>query len=84
MAVRSPDRGVRRKPRVAHRAEDRANRGARPYTLVVRGPDGRPRSERFANAAAYRARLATLQFTDSSLSIDEIVGALDVTVLLSR
>jgi len=50
----------------------------------VRGPDGRPRSERFANAAAYRARLATLQFTDSSLSIDEIVGALDVTVLLSR
>ncbi len=77
MAVRSPDGDVRRKARVADRAEHRAKRRAGPYTLIVRGPDGRPRSERFTDAAAYRARLATLQFTDSSLSIDEVVGALD-------
>jgi len=52
--------------------------------LIVRGPDGRPRSERFNDVAAYRARLAALStgntlehFESSSISIEEIVGLLD-------
>lgn len=49
------------------------------YTLVVRGPDGRPRYERFDDAASYRARLLTLQRSSAeSLSIDDIAGLLDV------
>jgi hypothetical protein len=50
----------------------------RAYELVLRGPDGRPRSERFASAAAYRARLVSLEHSENrSLSIDELVGLLD-------
>ncbi len=48
------------------------------YVLIVRGLDGRPRVERFNDAAAYRARLVALEpSNDGSLSIEEIVGWLD-------
>jgi hypothetical protein len=54
------------------------------YVLIVRGADGRPRSERFTDVAAYRARLLTLHTGNagersehSSLSIEEIAGLLD-------
>ena len=55
--------------------------------LIVRGPDGRPRSERFNDMAAYRARLVTLNAPKTgkagehsehgSISIEEIAGFLD-------
>jgi hypothetical protein len=52
--------------------------------LIVRGPDGRPRSERFNDLAAYRARLLTLNTGNTgetsengSISIEEIAGLLD-------
>jgi hypothetical protein len=52
--------------------------------LIVRGPDGRPRSERFNDVAAYRARLLALNIgiageraEHGSISIDEIAGLLD-------
>jgi hypothetical protein len=49
------------------------------YTLIVRGRDGRPIFERFADVAAYRARLASLQHSDGeSVSIDEIIGLLNL------
>lgn len=52
------------------------DRGA--YTLVVRGPDGRPHYERFDDAAAYLARLTTLnQSSAESVSIEDILGLLD-------
>jgi hypothetical protein len=61
-----------------------AKRDARPerstgaYVLIVRGPDGRPRAERFTDVASYRARLMSLQHSEnSSISIDEIAGLLD-------
>ncbi|HVH26203.1 MAG TPA: hypothetical protein VM818_05570 [Vicinamibacterales bacterium] len=55
---------------------EKSNRRA--YELVLRGPDGRPRCERFANAAAYRARLVSLEHAEHrSLSIDELAGLLD-------
>ena len=48
------------------------------YVLVVRGPDGRPSVEAFDTAAAYRARLITLeQSPASNVSIEEIVGLLN-------
>ena len=48
------------------------------YVLIARGPDGRLRSERFKDAAAYKARLASLEyFGNSAVSIDEIAGLLD-------
>ncbi len=48
------------------------------YVLIVRGPDGRPRFERFAEVGAYRARLIGLQQApEGSLSIEEVVGLLD-------
>jgi hypothetical protein len=48
------------------------------YTLVLRGPDGRPRYERFDDAAAYLARLMTLnQSSVESVSIEDILGVLD-------
>jgi hypothetical protein len=56
------------------------------YVVIVRGPDGRPRFERFNDVAAYRARLSTLntgntenpEHSDNgSLSIEEIAGLLD-------
>ena len=52
--------------------------------LIVRGPDGRPRSERFNDVAAYRARLLSLNVgsagersENASISIDEIARLLD-------
>ena len=55
--------------------------------LIVRGPDGRPRSERFNDMAAYRARLMILntgktgktgeRSEHGSFSIEEIAGFLD-------
>ena len=54
------------------------------YVLIVRGPDGRPRSERFNDVAAYRARLLALnggttgeRSEHGSISIEEIAGLLD-------
>jgi len=59
--------------RVARREKTRGG-----YVLIVRGPDGRPRAERFNDAAAYRARVASLQHAENnSISIDEIAGLLD-------
>jgi hypothetical protein len=46
--------------------------------LIVRGSDGKPRHERFADAATYRARLFALaRSAESSISIDELAGLLD-------
>ena len=66
---------------IAHTARERE---ARPdttryaYVLVARGPDGRPRVERFADVAAYRARLAALrQAALSPVSVEEILGLLE-------
>jgi hypothetical protein len=57
------------------------------YVVIVRGPDGRLRSERFNDVAAYRARLVSLNTGNTgntgehsesgSVSIEEIVGLLD-------
>jgi hypothetical protein len=48
------------------------------YVLVMRGPDGLPRFERFDDAASYRARLVILMEAHSGgLSIEELVGFLD-------
>jgi hypothetical protein len=54
------------------------------YVLIARGPDGRPRSERFNDVAAYRARLLALNIGSTgersehgSISIEEIAGLLD-------
>ena len=47
--------------------------------MVVRGPDGRPRYERFDDASAYLARLMALnQSSTESVSIEDILGLLDV------
>jgi hypothetical protein len=55
-----------------------ADRRRRAYELIVRGPDGRPRFEKFDSAAAYRARLTALERSDNgSLSIEEIATLLD-------
>ena len=57
---------------------DTRDKAADTYVLIVRGPDGRPRSERFNDAAAYRARLVSLRRSDDgSVSIEEIAGLLD-------
>jgi hypothetical protein len=69
-----------------HQAErgPRSNTDRGGYVVIVRGPDGRLRSERFSDVAAYRARLATLNTADTaehsennSISIEEIAGLLD-------
>ncbi len=57
--------------------DDRVDRGAGPYRLIVRGPDGRPHSEQFDDVTAYRARLAALQSSDGCVSFDDIIGLLD-------
>jgi len=64
-----------------------SDKGRGIYVLIVRGPDGRPRSERFNDMAAYRARLMTLHTGKTgktgehsehgSISIEEIAGLLD-------
>ena len=72
---------------------DASDKGRGIYVLIVRGPDGRPRSERFNDMAAYRARLMTLNTANTantantgktgehsehgSISIEEIAGFLD-------
>ena len=49
------------------------------YELIVRGPDGRPRLERFDSAASYRAKLNGLQRSPRlGVSIEDIVKLLDV------
>jgi len=49
------------------------------YELIVRGPDGRLRLERFENAASYRARLIGLQRSPRlGVSIEDIAKLLDV------
>lgn len=46
--------------------------------VIVRGPDGRPRFERFTDVTAYRARLVSLALAEpGSISIEEIAGLLD-------
>ena len=63
------------------RRDARLDKARSAYLLIVRGPDGRLRSERFADPAAYRARLASLTIAEhsenSSISIEEIAGFLD-------
>jgi hypothetical protein len=55
------------------------NRNRAAYTLVVRGPDGRLRYERFDDAPSYRARLISLQRSNAnSVAIDDILPLLDV------
>ena len=57
---------------------DTQDEAAGAYMVIVRGPDGRPRSERFDDAAAYRARLVSMRHSsDGSVSIEEIAGLLD-------
>ena len=51
---------------------------ASPYVLIMRGPDGRPRTERFKDAAAYRVRLAALQPSDRAVLIEEIFELLEI------
>jgi hypothetical protein len=54
----------------------KSQRGA--YTLVVRGPDGRPRCERFDDAATYLAHLTALQRSNAEgVSIEDILALLD-------
>jgi hypothetical protein len=57
------------------------SREGQPYALIVRGPDGRARFERFDDAAEYRARLFALGRRQdgaiSAVSIDEIAALLD-------
>jgi hypothetical protein len=65
--------GANQKLRDARSPQDRGC-----YELIVRGPDGRPRVERFDDLAAYRARLTTLpQSPGDSVSLEDIVGLLD-------
>ena len=48
------------------------------YVLIVRRPDGRPRLERFDDAATYRARLTALQHVHGGgVSIEDLLGLLD-------
>ena len=48
------------------------------YFLIVRGPNGRVRAERFADVASYRARLTRIDHSnDRGLSVEEIAGLLD-------
>jgi hypothetical protein len=69
--------GMGRPPRQSKR-KTRA-RGSYSYELIVRGPDGRPRLERFENAASYRAKLIGLQRSPRlGVSIEDIAKLLDV------
>jgi hypothetical protein len=63
----------------------RSRNGSRPekrgntYVVIVRGPDGQPRVERFADAAAYRAKLMSMtRSDDGGISIEDIVELLDI------
>jgi hypothetical protein len=58
--------------------ESRSKGAQGAYVLVMRGRDGRPRFEHFDDAAAYKARLASLHQSNlDSVSIEEIVGIID-------
>ena len=58
--------------------DTRPDNAAGGYVVVVRGPDGRVRLERFNDAAAYRARVLSLKHSDTgSVSVEEIAGLLD-------
>jgi hypothetical protein len=61
--------------------EHRLDTGRSSYALVVGGRDGRPRVERFDDAASYRVRLAALGRSRgrgvSGVSVQEIVRLLD-------
>ena len=72
--------------RYAVRRTSRRRLASKPYGLIVRGLDNRPRFERFADAGSYRARLAALEPGRLfAVSIDEVVGWLDAEVTsLSR
>jgi hypothetical protein len=64
------------KPHRRRRTKPRPRSAA--YVLVVRGADGRLRAERFASAAAYRARLMTLAHgAGRGISFDELAGLFD-------
>jgi hypothetical protein len=66
-----------RPPRQTKR-KTRARRSAA-YELIARGPDGRPRLERFENAASYRAMLIGLQRSRRlGVSIEDLAKLLDV------
>ena len=61
-----------------------SDKGRGIYVLIVRGSDGRLRSERFNDVAAYRARLVSLKTGNAgersesaAISIEEIAGLLD-------
>jgi hypothetical protein len=70
-------RDMGRTPRQSKR-KTRAHR-SHPYEFLVRGPDGRPRLERFENAASYRAKLIGLQRSPRlGVSIEDIAKLLDV------
>jgi hypothetical protein len=57
----------------------RSAKASRTYELVVRGPDGHPRIERFETAGSYLARLLTLQQSPAaSVSIEELAGLIDI------
>jgi len=65
------------KPNRQRRRPD-TRRAQAAYVLIVRGTNGRLRAERFTDAAAYRARLATLHRSeDRGISVDEIARLLD-------
>jgi len=67
-----------RRERHPPRRRARSQSAAGSYVLVVRGSDGRARVERFDDAAAYRARLMSLERSPAaSLSIEDIVRLLD-------
>jgi hypothetical protein len=58
-------------------AQSDLNRGG--YAVIVRGPDGHSRLERFSDVAAYRARLASMEHSQNdSISIEELAGLLDI------
>jgi len=62
--------------RLGGRRRRKARTGGSAYTLVARGPDGRPRSESFTTAARYRSRIETLGADDRPVSFDDIVDLL--------
>lgn len=64
--------------RVRFQGGFRPSAASQPYFLIVNGPGNRPRIERFADAASYRARIAELCATkDGSMTIDEVASWLD-------
>jgi hypothetical protein len=75
MAARSSLRDTRRS--TADQPRRAAARSA--YVVIVRGLDGRPRLERFRNAASFHARVAALtpRPEADAVTIDELADLLD-------